>query len=226
MAGAIVVGAGPGLGAAIARRFAREGMPVTLIARGREQLEQIAAALGNEGTRVLALRADVADERALRAALDRSQEEFGAPESVIYNAAIIQRDRPGDLSTQQHLDAYCVNVLGAMNTATHVAPAMQARGAGSFLITSGMPAPVAQYTSLSIGKAAERALASILDQTYRTVGLHVGVVTVYGDIAPGTEFDPDEIADEYWRLHCQSVADWELEVHYTEGRAGRTVASA
>ena len=226
MAGAVVVGAGPGLGAAIARRFAREGMPVTLVARGRDQLDQIAAALRRDGARILALQADVTDEQALRTALDRSQEEFGVPESVIYNAAIIQRDRPGELSRQQHLDAYAVNVLGAMTAATHVAPGMQARGHGSFLLTSGMPEPVALYTSLSIGKAAGRALASILDQTLRPAGVHVGVVIVYGDIAAGTEFDPDEIADEYWRLHRQPVADWELEVHYAEGRGDSSAASA
>ena len=214
MAGAVVIGAGPGLGAAIARRFARAGFPITLIARNREAAEGIAARLREHGVPVLPLEADVTDENALRSAIDRSVDEFGVPDVVVYNAALIRRDAPGEMTAQQHLDAYAVNVVGALTAAAYAIPAMASRG-GSFIITSGMPEPVAAYTSLSLGKAAVRALAAILDQQYGPRGVHVATVTVYGNIASGSNFDPDDIAERYWRVHNQPRDEWELDHPYT-----------
>jgi NAD(P)-dependent dehydrogenase (short-subunit alcohol dehydrogenase family) len=215
VSGAVVVGAGPGLGAAIAHRFAREGFPITLIARGRDAAEQIAARVRERGVPVLPLRADVTDEDALRSAIERSLEEFGVPDVVVYNAALIRRDAPGDLTAKQYADAYAVNVVGALTAAAHAVPVMASRGRGSFIITSGMPEPVAQYTSLSLGKAAVRALAEILHQQYGPHGVHVATVTVYGNVAPGSNFDPDDIAERYWRVHTQPRDDWELDHPYT-----------
>lgn len=80
-----------------------------------------------------------------------------------------------------------------------------------------MPEPKPAYTSLSLGKAGIRALAALLDEQYRGAGVHIGTVTAYGPIAPGTAFDPDDIAKHYWRLHTQHRDTWELEVHYTGG---------
>jgi NAD(P)-dependent dehydrogenase (short-subunit alcohol dehydrogenase family) len=73
MAGAVVIGAGPGLGRSIARRFAREGMPVALLARRQETVDATAATLGGP---VLPLRADAADESSLLAALDAATDAF------------------------------------------------------------------------------------------------------------------------------------------------------
>jgi NAD(P)-dependent dehydrogenase (short-subunit alcohol dehydrogenase family) len=215
MAGAIVIGAGPGLGQSIAGRFAREGLPVAVLARRRETVDAAAATLERFGVAVLPLPVDTTDEAALRSALDAAANAHGAPDVVVYNAAIIQRDAPGDLPAQAQLDAWSVNVVGALTAATHVAPAMTARGNGSFIITGGMPEPVAQYLSLSLGKAGVRALAAMLHEYYGPAGMHVATVTVYGSIAPGTAFDPDEIAEHYWRLHRQPREAWQLEVRYS-----------
>ncbi len=67
---------------------------------------------------------------------------------------------------------------------------MASRGTGTFIVTGGMPAPVAAYTSLSLGKAGVRALTQMLDEYYGPAGFHVATVTVYGGVAPGTAFDP------------------------------------
>ena len=215
MAGAIVIGAGPGLGQSIARRFAREGMPVALVARRQETVDAAADALQPLGVPVLAVTADSTDEAALRAAIDTAVDAFGTPDVVVYNAAIIQRDVPGELPAQAQLAAWSVNVVGALTAAAHVAPAMAARGSGSFIITGGMPEPVAQYLSLSLGKAGVRALTTMLAEYYGPSGVHAATVTVYGDVAPGTAFDPDDIAEHYWRLHNQPRDAWELEAVHT-----------
>jgi NAD(P)-dependent dehydrogenase (short-subunit alcohol dehydrogenase family) len=137
------------------------------------------------------------------------------PDVVVYNAAIIQADAPGELPASGQLRAWAVNVIGALTTAAHLAPAMARRGSGTFLITGGMPDPDPSYVSLSLGKAGVRTLVTLLDQEYGPSGVHVASVTVAGSVAPGTSFDPHDIAEHYWRLHAQPRRDWEREVLHT-----------
>jgi NAD(P)-dependent dehydrogenase (short-subunit alcohol dehydrogenase family) len=113
------------------------------------------------------------------------------------------------------LEAWSVNVLGAMDAATHLVPRMARTGGGTVIITGGMPQPVSRATSLSLGKAGVRALTQILDQEYGELGLHVATVTVDCAIVPGTESDPYLIAEHYWTLHRQPRAQWQREIVYS-----------
>ncbi|WP_214408273.1 SDR family NAD(P)-dependent oxidoreductase [Pseudonocardia lacus] len=203
MAGAVVIGAGPGIGRAVARRFAREGLAVALVARRR--VEPLDA-----DTVVLA--ADAAVPAQLRAALDDAAARLGPPDVVVYNAALIRADAVGELSVEEHQRAWAVNVLGALTAAAHVLPGMAERGRGTFLVTGGMPEPKPEYVSLSLGKAAVRTAVDLLDRRYGPAGVHVATVTVAGAVAPGTAFDPDDIAEHYWRLHTQPRGRWVREV--------------
>jgi NAD(P)-dependent dehydrogenase (short-subunit alcohol dehydrogenase family) len=212
VAGLVVIGVGPGIGRAVAARFAREGLAVAAVARTRESVDATAAAVTAAGGKALSLLADAADEVALRAALDDAEAALGPPDVVVYNAALIQADTIGDLPARAHLEAWAVNVVGAIVTAARVLPGMAARGAGTFVVTGGMPEPEPGYVSLSLGKAGVRGLVDLLDRQYGPAGVHVATVTVTGAVAPGTAFDPDEIAEHYWRLHTQRRAEWEREV--------------
>ncbi|MER7845755.1 SDR family NAD(P)-dependent oxidoreductase [Kitasatospora sp. NPDC096077] len=214
MAGAVVIGAGPGIGQAVGRRFAREGLPVGVVARTDATAGAAAEAVlrAGGGGAVAARTADSTDEAALRAALDGLAQELGPPDVLVYNAALIRPDTVGELSAREHLDAWAVNVVGALTAAAHVAPGMAERGRGTVLITGGMPEPKPAYVSLSLGKAGVRALVTLLDQTYGPSGVHAASVTVDGPVAPGTAFDPDVIAEHYWRLHTQPREAWEHEV--------------
>ncbi|MET7335288.1 SDR family NAD(P)-dependent oxidoreductase [Nonomuraea sp. NPDC005650] len=205
MPGAVIIGAGPGIGRSVARRFAREGLRVAVVSRGGTTFDLDGA---------LAYKADSTDEAQLKAALDAAAAELGTPDAVVYNAALIRPDTPDEATVRAQLDAWAVNVVGALIAAAHVAPAMARRGSGSFLITGGMPEPKARYVSLSLGKAGVRTLAALLDQEYGPSGVHVASVTVAGPVAPGTAFDPDDIAEHYWRLHTQPREQWEREVLY------------
>ncbi|NDU72307.1 SDR family NAD(P)-dependent oxidoreductase [Actinomadura sp. DSM 109109] len=215
MSGAVVIGAGPGIGRSVARRFAREGMPVALVTRTAATGAAVAGAVSALGAPVVALTADVADETALRGALDAAAERFGVPDVVVYNAAVVRPDTPGQLSTRAHLDTWAVNVVGALTAAAHAGPGMARRGSGSFIVTGGMPEPKREYVSLSLGKAGVRTLVALLDQEYGPSGVHVASVTVDGPVAPGTAFDPDDIAEHYWRLHSQPRDRWQREVLHT-----------
>lgn len=215
MSGAVIIGAGPGIGRSVARRFAREGLPIALVARRAATVEAVAEGVAPFGVPVVPLTADCADEAALRSALDAASDELGAPDVAVYNAAIIRADTAGQLSTRAHLDAWAVNVLGALTAAAHLAPAMAQRGSGSLIVTGGMPEPKREYVSLSLGKAGVRTLVDLLDLEYGASGVHVASVTVDGPVAPGTAFDPDAIAEHYWALHTQPRDQWQREVLHT-----------
>jgi NAD(P)-dependent dehydrogenase (short-subunit alcohol dehydrogenase family) len=222
MPGVVVIGAGPGIGRSVARRFAREGLPVALVARTRAGVDAVAEEVGQLGVPVVALTADTADEDALRTALDTAAARLGEPDVLVYNAAIIQPDAPGELSVLAHQQAWAVNVVGALNAAAHVGPGMARRGGGTILITGGMPETNPRYVSLSLGKAGVRALVSLLDQEYGAAGVHVATVTVAGPVAPDTAFDPDQIAEHYWLLHTQPRERWQSEVLFSGlARAGQ-----
>lgn len=222
MPGAIVIGVGPGIGTSVARRLAREGLPVTVVARSRATVDGALATLAGAGVETLGVIADVTDEPALRAALDEAVARFGVPEVLVYNAAVIQSDAFGELPAARHLDAWAVNVVGAITAIAHLGPAMARAGAGTILITGGLPEPTPEATSLSLGKAGVRALTELVARAYEPTGVHVATVTVGGTVAPGSAFDPDEIAEEYWRIHTQPAGAWEREVLY----AGRLTPPA
>lgn len=209
MAGAIIIGAGPGIGRSVALRFAREGMPVAVVARTGATVRAVAGDVARVGAPVVPLLADSTHETALRAALDTATGRLGPPDVVVYNAAIIRADAVGGLDARGHLDAWAVNVVGALTAAAHVLPGMAERGRGSFIVTGGMPEPKKRYVSLSLGKAGVRTLVDLLDREYGAAGVHVATVTVAGAVGPG---DADGIADHYWRLHSQPRQRWEREV--------------
>ena len=215
MTGVVIVGAGPGIATSVARRFAAAGMPAGLIARTEASIDATRQALAGTGVSVAGATADAGQDDELTKALDILTGQFGPPGALVYNAGLIRRDRPGELSREQHVTAYAINVLGAMTAAVHVAPAMAAAGGGSILITGGMPEPDPALTSLSLGKAGVRALTTLLAGEYGPAGIHVATVTVGGTVAPGGRFDPDRIAEEYWRLHTQRPEAWDHEVAFT-----------
>jgi NAD(P)-dependent dehydrogenase (short-subunit alcohol dehydrogenase family) len=212
MSGVIIVGAGPGIGTAVARRVAREGLAVGIIARRETTVDSVLEELSDADA--LGVTADVTDEPGLRTALDEIIDRFGVPELLVYNGALVRRDTIGELTARQQLDAWAVNVVGAITAVAHVAPAMVTAGGGTIVLTGGMPQPDPAVTSLSLGKAGVRALTQLLDRAYGPRGLHVATVTVGGAVAPGGPYDPDEIAEQYWRLHQQPPGRWEREVLY------------
>jgi NAD(P)-dependent dehydrogenase (short-subunit alcohol dehydrogenase family) len=215
MPGLLIVGVGPGIAASVARRFAVAGHPIGLVSRSRARVDAVGAAVAALGPRVVTETADAAREPELIAAIDRIVADLGVPDVVVYNAGLIRADKPGELGHAQHQAAYAVNVLGALTTAAHLAPKLAANSGGTILITGGMPRPDPRMVSLSLGKAAVRALTHLLAAEYGPSSVHVATVTVCGPVAPGTPFDPDRIAECYWRLHAQDAEEWEPEVAFT-----------
>lgn len=208
-----IAGMGPGVSAAVARRFGREGFAVAGLARRAAALQAQMDALMGAGIRAQGFAADAADPASLAAAIGHVEAAQGPIDVLVYNAAGA-RPKPLSALTAEELAAdLSVSVVGALAAAQAVLPGMRARGRGTLLFTGGGFAfePLPQMASLGVGKAAVRNLAFSLFADLKDVGIHAATVTICGLVRPGTAFDPDVIAESYWRLHTQPAGAFERE---------------
>ncbi len=210
----LIVGAGPGIGHAVAQAFAREGFDVALAARHPARLAELAPALDKLGATSRAYTVDAADETSIHALFASVRKDFGEPEVLVYNPAAHSPGKPTTLKPDPLVADFRVNVLGALLCAQEAAIGMKARGHGTILLTGGGFAhePAANYASLSLGKAALRSLTYTLAQELGGYGIHVATVTVYGFVQSGTHYDPARIADAFLRLHKQAPGHFQTEL--------------
>lgn len=199
-----IIGAGPGVSQAVARRFGQDGYRLVLFSRRGAADE--AAALQAEGFAAEGRAVDAADPDSVKQALLA----VGPVGVLVYNATAATPAMPTALSWPRLQRDFAVSVGSALTAAQAVAPAMQAAGGGSILLTGGGFAhqPMAALASLGIGKAALRNLAFSLAEELRPTGIRVGTVTILGVVAAGTRFDPAAIAEAFHALHADR--DWSL----------------
>ena len=212
----LLVGAGPGLGLAVARRFAVGGYRVTLLARKTDRLGELAQSLDDTGAEIDTIEADASDSDDLRARMTELYGSDGAPGVVIYNAVMGAPDQLMS-STAAHLQtAYAVDVIGAIVIAQVAAPAMRAAGFGTIVATGGGFAdhPIPALATVSLGKAALRAAATMLGADLGPDGIRVATLTIAGQIVAGTAFDPERIAERYWEV-VQTDGPWQAEFRFT-----------
>src|SRR5246500_859531 len=212
----LLVGAGPGLGVAVARRFAVGGYRVTLLARSTDGLRDLAGTLAGTGAEINTIAADTSDPEGLGARMRELYLGTGAPGVIVYNAVMGAPDRLLS-STVAHLQAaYAVDVIGAIVVAQVAAPAMKAAGSGTMLVTGGGFAdhPVPALATISLGKAALRAAATMLGADLGPDGIRVATLTIAGQIVAGTGFDPERIAERYWEV-VQADGPWQAEFRFT-----------
>ena len=212
----LLVGAGPGLGMAIARRFAAGGYGVTLVARSTDRLGDLADSLSDAGTAVGTLQADAGDPEGLRARMTELYRREDAPGVIIYNAVMGAPDQLLSASAAHLQAAYAVDVVGAIVVAQVAAPAMKAAGFGTMIVTGGGFAdhPIPALATVSLGKAALRSAATMLGADLEPDGIRVATLTIAGQIIAGTAFDPERIAERYWEV-VQTDGPWQAEFRFT-----------
>ncbi len=208
-----ILGAGPGVSAAVARRFGREGFRAVAFARRADALASHVDALRAAGVDAHAQVADAADANGLTQALAAAASAHGAADVLVYNAAGVRFKPLAELSAAELMADLQVSVGGALAAAQAVLPAMRACGRGTLLFTGGGFAfePMPTMASLGAGKAALRNLAFALHADLAPAGIHAATVTICGTVKPGTAFDPDLIAEQFWRLHAQATGAFERE---------------
>ncbi len=215
MTGALVVGAGPGLSASLARLLARQGHSVALAARRTDKLAVLASETG------ASLHACDASDPASVAALFKA---VGAPEVVLYNASYRTGGALVDLDPADVAKSLAVSAFGAFLVAQQAARGMLAAGRGTILLT-GASAGVkgfAQSAPFAMGKFALRGLAQSMARELHPKGVHVIHVVVDGGIrsdarptpadAPDSLLDPDAIAQTMLDVMAQPRSCWTDEI--------------
>ncbi len=228
----LVVGAGDGLGASIARAFAREGLTVCVTRRPRhvESLEALARSIRESGGRALAFGLDARREEEVVALIERIEREVGPLAVVVFNIGANVRFSVVDTTTQVYSKVWEMACLAGFLTGREAARVMAPRGAGTILFT-GATASLrggAGYSAFAGAKHGLRALAQSLAREMGPKGLHVAHVVVDGmidgvfarSIAPDAAqrlaraeiLDPEEIARNYVWLHGQGRSAWTFEM--------------
>lgn len=222
---AVVTGVGPGLGAALVRRFATT-YAVAILARKADYLKSLAAEIRGSGATVLELSCDVSDPAQITKAFRAIRKGLGEPEVLLYNAGTGAFGTIAEITPEQYEADWRVNALGAFVAAKEVVPAMIARGRGTILFTGATAGVKAGAKSVSFGPAkfAMRGLAQSLARDLGPKGIHVAWINVDGSIdIPGARglkpslkdgdfLKPDAIAETYWHLAHQDPSAWTMEL--------------
>jgi NAD(P)-dependent dehydrogenase (short-subunit alcohol dehydrogenase family) len=218
---ALIVGAGKGLSASLARLFAREGMRVGLAARQREKLGALCDEIGEH-----AFACDAADPVQVERLFAEVEGQIGEPDVVVYNASARGGGALVDLVPAQVEGTMAVSAFGAFLVAQQAVRRMLPRGHGAVLFT-GASASVkgfAQSAPFAMGKFALRGLAQSMAREFAPQGIHVAHFVIDGAIRnpgrteppdkPESMLDPDAIAENYLHVLRQprSTWTWEMEL--------------
>ncbi|PLB45064.1 NAD(P)-binding protein [Aspergillus steynii IBT 23096] len=225
---AIIAGAGPGTGAAVARRFAQT-YPVVLLSRSASSLDPLVQGINQNGGSALGLPTDVTNPENMTSTMTQIQNHFGADVSIaaaIFNVASKFSRSQFLESGPEFLDSLEATARGASNFSKAVIPLMLAEGRkdtshgerySPTLIFTGATAAMkggSGLGSFAMSKFAVRALAQSLAREFGPKGIHVahavidGIIATemtkgYKDDTPDAKIDPNAIAEAYWFLHTQ-----------------------
>ena len=228
----LIIGAGDGVGAAVARAFAREGLAVCVTRRPRhlDKLEALAASIREDGGVAHAYGIDARNEAGMIALVDRIEAEVGPLEVVVFNIGANVRFSVVDTTAQVYSKVWEMAALAGFFTGREAARVMGPRGRGTILFTGATASTrgAAGFSAFAGAKAALRQLAQSLAREMGPRGIHVAHVVIDGmidgtfarslvaDIQPLLDGDdilkPDEIARNYVWLHNQQRSAWTFEM--------------
>ena len=216
---ALIVGAGDGLSASLARLFAKEGMKIGLVARNADKLEALCQELGAER-----FSCDASKTEAVQKLFDEVDVRLGSPDVVVYNPSYRTRGASIDLVPADVEKALAVTAFGGFLVGQQAAKRMLQKGRGAILFT-GASASVKGYARsvpFAMGKFALRGLAQSLARELAPQNIHVAHFVIDGAILPPGQqnppdnpdsfLDPDAIAQTYLNVLRQHRSAWTWEV--------------
>lgn len=220
---ALIVGAGPGLGHALARRLAAAGMQVMLASRRAEALDGLVAELAAAGGSARAYGCDASDESSVKQLMRRVCNEFGMPNLVVY---AVQGFNPGRLLETEVAafeESWRQNCLGGFIVAREAGRLMTPLGRGSIILIGSTSSLIgrADHLNLAVGKFGLRAIAQVLAREIGSAGVHIAHVVIDADIQENDDgdpslpqSDPSHLADAILTLHRQPRSAWTSEMDF------------
>jgi NAD(P)-dependent dehydrogenase (short-subunit alcohol dehydrogenase family) len=217
---ALIVGAGSGLSAALARLFAKDGMRVALAARDAGKLAALAAATGAR-----AFSCDAARREDVEALFAGVAKELGPVDLVVYNPSARARGPIAELDAGEVLNALLVSCYGGFLVGQQTARLMLAQGHGTILFT-GASASVKGYARsapFAMGKFGLRGLAQSMARELAPKNIHVAHFVIDGGIRRADDpraaergadgmLEPEAVAANYLHIHRQQRSDWTWEI--------------
>ena len=218
----VVVGVGPGNGAALGRRFAKEGYAVALLARTTETSAELAKSLPD----AKAYACDVTDADAVARTFDAIAGEMGPVSVLVYNAGSGTWGTVEEIEPSALEGAFRVNTLGLLLAAKRVIPQMKAQGGGSIVVVGATSSRrgVARTAAFAPAKAAQKSLCESMARHLWPQKIHVSLIIVDGVVdLPRTRafmkdkpddffVSPTAVADTAFQLTRQDPAAWSFEV--------------
>ena len=216
---ALIVGAGPGISASLARRLAGLGVNVALAARNVQKLDPLIRETGAVG-----FTADAADPESVAKLFDQATARIGELDIVIYNAGVRAHGPLADLDVLAVQKAIAITAFGGFLVVQQAAKRMLPHGHGAILLT-GATASVkgfAHSAAFAMGKFALRGLAQSAARELGPKGIHVAHFVIDGAVRnaqrpsrsdqPDSTLDPDAIAQAYVDVLRQHRSAWSLEI--------------
>ena len=222
---AFLTGAGPGLGASLVRRFAKE-YAVAVNARNESFVKSLGDEIRASGGTALEVPGDIGDRDQVAGMFRSIRERLGPPEVLLYNAGSGAFGTVTEITPEQFEASWRVNAFGAFLCAAECTPDMISRGRGVMLFTGATAGVKAGARSVAFGPAkfAMRGLAQSLARDLGPKGIHVAWINVDGSIdIPGARglkpslqdgdfLKPDAVAETYWHLAHQDRSAWTMEL--------------
>ena len=229
---AVIAGVGPGLGASFARKFAKEGCRIALLARSSDFVETLSNELRGRGTETVAIQTDIGEAEQVAAAFRRVREQLGSVDVLINNASASGPFAQPfiEIDAESFACGWRVGVLGAFLCSQAVVPDMLRKRTGSILFTGATSSVRGASITFSSAKFAMRGLAQALARELWPQGIHVAHVIVDGvireseielgsdDETPEPLINPAAIAEAYWGLVRQDRSAWSLELDLRPNR--------
>ena len=228
---ALVIGAGDGNGAAIARRFAREGYVACVVRRSAEKLAPLVQTIEAEGGRAHAFGSDARKEEEVVALIEQIERDIGAIEVLVFNVGANVPSSILDETARKYFKIWEMACLAGFLNAREAAKRMVKRGRGTILFTGATASlrGAAGFAAFAGAKHALRALAQSMARELGPRNIHVAHIVIDG--AVDTEFirsnmpkvyaermpkdgilKPEHIAESYWQLHAQPRDAWTFEL--------------
>lgn len=206
----MIIGAGPGIGQAVAERFGRAGWSVILNGRNAARLAEIVGSLSAQGITAHAVEADATDPAALRSAIATADCIAGGLSAIHYNAALVRQQDLFSMTDADVASDLAVNIEGGLHAIRAAVAQFGTRG-GTILITGGGlgVAPHPAYASLGVGKAGLRNIVQTLAAPLAERGIRIATATVATLVSPGSD-EAHGVADAFWHLATDHHAPWEV----------------